>query len=103
MVTASHFPDLDFLPAALVLARVVSRPGDRRLCLDLGHKAVRLREPAPARFISSTPPSARAVAHNEEHLVVEIDSAAEWPKWAPVGTAFRGTSVPRWLCTRRRW
>jgi D-serine deaminase-like pyridoxal phosphate-dependent protein len=32
-------PDLDFLPAAVLLARVVSKPGDGRLCLDLGHKA----------------------------------------------------------------
>ena len=34
------YPDLDFLVAAAVLSRVISKPGRNRLCLDLGHKAV---------------------------------------------------------------
>src|SRR6185436_281284 len=32
---ASKLPDMDFLPAALLLTRVVSRPGANQLCLDL--------------------------------------------------------------------
>ncbi|HEY2953032.1 MAG TPA: D-TA family PLP-dependent enzyme, partial [Verrucomicrobiae bacterium] len=37
---STRLPDLDFLPAALLLTRVISKPGAGRLCLDLGHKSV---------------------------------------------------------------
>ena len=40
-------PDLDFLPAVLLLTRIVSKPGENRLCLDLGHKAVASENPPP--------------------------------------------------------
>ena len=39
------FPDLHFTPAALLLTRVISRPTDNRVTLDLGYKAV-ASEPA---------------------------------------------------------
>ena len=42
-----NFADLDFLVGALVLTRVVSKPGDNRLCLDLGHKAIAAENPPP--------------------------------------------------------
>jgi len=43
----TNFPDLEFLPAALVLTRVVSKPTDNRLCLDLGYKAIGSEGPPP--------------------------------------------------------
>ena len=70
------FPDLTFLPAAVLLARVVSKPTPRRLCLDLGHKAVASEMPAP-RVVFLDLPDAVAVAHNEEHLVVETPHAGD--------------------------
>jgi D-serine deaminase-like pyridoxal phosphate-dependent protein len=74
---SSQFPDLDFLHAALVLTRVVSKLPDGKLCLDLGHKAVASENPPPrVHFLNE--PSARAVAHNEEHLVVETDGTMDW-------------------------
>jgi D-serine deaminase-like pyridoxal phosphate-dependent protein len=76
--TARNFPDLDFVPAALVLSRVVSRPGGQRLCLDLGHKAVAAENPHP-RVAFLNLPDAQAVSHSEEHLVVETPRAAELP------------------------
>ena len=39
-LASTILPDLDFAPAVVVLTRVVSRPAQNRLCLDLGHKAV---------------------------------------------------------------
>src|SRR5436190_13866487 len=39
--------DLDFMNAALVLTRVISKPGKNRLCLDLGHKAIAAENPHP--------------------------------------------------------
>ncbi len=67
-------PDLDFLPAALVLTRIVSKPTPDRLCLDLGHKAIASEMPHP-RAVFLDLPEASAVAHNEEHLVVETADA----------------------------
>ncbi len=74
---ATRFPDLDFLPAALLLTRVVSKPGLNRVSLDLGHKAVASENP---------------VTHSEEHLVVETARASEFP----VGAVFYG--IPWHIC-----
>jgi D-serine deaminase-like pyridoxal phosphate-dependent protein len=88
---ASHLPDLDFLPAAILLARVISRPAPNRLCLDLGHKAVASEMPQP-RVIFPALPDAQPVMHNEEHLVLETDRAADFP----VGTPLAG--IPWHIC-----
>ena len=87
----TKMPDLDFLPAATLLTRVVSRPAHNRLCLDLGHKAVASEMPHP-RVIFPGLPNARAVGHNEEHLVLETDQAARFP----VGTVLHG--IPWHIC-----
>lgn len=70
-----NFPDLDFLPAALVMTRVVSKPaGGKRLCLDLGHKAVAAEMPQPRVVFPDLPPCT-VVMQNEEHLVIEVENA----------------------------
>jgi len=69
-----QLPDLNFLPAAVLLTRVVSKPLPGRLCLDLGHKAVASEMPAP-RVVFPGLPEAIAVLHSEEHLVVETPRA----------------------------
>jgi D-serine deaminase-like pyridoxal phosphate-dependent protein len=84
-------PDMDFLPAALVLTRVVSLPGANRLCLDLGHKAIASENPHP-RVLFLNLPGAKAVSHSEEHLVVETARAAEFP----IGSAIYG--IPWHVC-----
>ena len=74
---ASKFADLDFLIAALVLTRVISKPGTNRLCLDLGHKAVASENPPPrVHFLNL--PEAIALSHSEEHLVIETAQAAQF-------------------------
>ncbi|PAW83468.1 MAG: threonine aldolase [Opitutia bacterium Tous-C8FEB] len=84
-------PDLDFLPAAALLTRVISRPGTGRLCLDLGHKAVASEMPHP-RVMFPELPDALAVTHSEEHLVLETARAADFP----VGTVLHG--IPWHIC-----
>ncbi len=84
-------PDLDFRPAAVLLTRVISRPGINRLCLDLGHKAVASEMPPP-RVLFPEVPEARAVSHSEEHLVLETTRAADFP----VGTVLAG--IPWHIC-----
>ena len=88
---AANLPDLDFLPAAILLTRVISRPAPDRLCLDLGHKAVASEMPHP-RVIFPALLEARVVMHNEEHLVLETPRAAEFP----VGSVLYG--VPWHIC-----
>jgi D-serine deaminase-like pyridoxal phosphate-dependent protein len=88
---SDKFADLDFLQAAVLLTRVVSKPGKERLCVDLGHKAVAAENPHPrVRFLNL--PDATAVSHSEEHLVVESPNAAKFE----VGDVLYG--VPRHIC-----
>jgi D-serine deaminase-like pyridoxal phosphate-dependent protein len=71
---ARNLPDLDFLPAAVLLTRVVSKPAANRVCLDLGHKAVASEMPHP-RVVFLNLDDAKPVMHSEEHLVVETPFA----------------------------
>jgi len=74
---ASKFVDMDFLISALVLTRVISKPGPNSLCLDLGHKAIASENPPPrVHFLNL--PEATAISHSEEHLVIETAQAAQW-------------------------
>jgi len=85
------FGDLDFSLAALVLTRVISKPGANRLCLDLGHKAIAAENPQPrAQFLNL--PDVTPVMHSEEHLVLETPAAAE----CAIGDALY--CVPRHIC-----
>lgn len=86
-----QLPDLEFRQAAVLLTRVISRPGANRLCLDLGHKSVASEMPHP-RALFPALPDAKAVVHSEEHLVLETARAAE----IPVGTAL--FAVPMHIC-----
>lgn len=73
-----NFPDLPFEPAAKLLTRVISRPAPDRLTLDLGHKAVAGDPPAGRRVFFPDLPDAKAVLHNEEHLVLETPLAEKY-------------------------
>ena len=86
-----NYPDLPFEPAALLLTRVVSKPGRGRLCLDLGHKAL-APDTAPPRVRLLEIPDAVQVMHSEEHLVVETPDAEDFL----VGACFHG--IPRHVC-----
>lgn len=87
----TKFPDLQFLHAALLLGRVVSKPTAERLCLDLGYKSVSPDNPQP-RVTLLDLPDAQAVVHSEEHLTVESSRAADFS----VGDVMYG--VPYHIC-----
>jgi D-threonine aldolase len=70
------FPDLDFLWAAALLTRVVSKPAPDCVCLDLGHKAV-AADPQGPRVVWPDFPDAEAVVHSEEHLTLRTGRARE--------------------------
>jgi D-threonine aldolase len=89
---AGIFPDLQFVPAALLLTRVISRPTPQRLTLDLGNKAVAADPPVGSRLLFPDLPDAREVLHNEEHLVLETDRAGEFQPGDAV------LAIPRHVC-----
>lgn len=76
------FPDLPFTPAALLLTRVVSRPREGFLTLDVGHKAV-AADPVGKRLVLIGLEDAEPVGHSEEHYVVRTDRASEFPPGTP--------------------
>lgn len=84
-------PYLDFQNAAVLLARVISRPTPNRICIDLGHKAVASEMVQPrVRWLGLE--DASIVMHNEEHMVLETTKNASFP----VGTVLYG--IPRHIC-----
>jgi len=97
---SAAYPDLDFLVAAVLVTRVVSRPGERpagvrtrsrggtqaahagpdavsRVCLDLGTKALASEMPQPRVSLLGVE-TYQIVAHNEEHLVIETPDAGRY-------------------------
>ena len=74
---ASLFQDMAFKPAAVLMCRVISRPSETTLCLDLGHKAVASEMPHPRVHFFDIP-DYEAVTHSEEHLVISCDNAADF-------------------------
>ncbi|MFT4549087.1 MAG: D-serine deaminase-like pyridoxal phosphate-dependent protein [Verrucomicrobiales bacterium] len=84
------FPDLDFEIAAALLVRVISKPGENLLCLDLGHKAVGAENPLENRVrFPGLSADLEFVLQSEEHLVVKVPNAGEFS----VGDALLGLPI----------
>ena len=71
---SSSFLDMKFLHAAVLITRIISKPGKGLLCLDLGHKAVASEMPQPrVKFLELE--NYTITNHNEEHMVIRtVDS-----------------------------
>jgi len=81
----SKFADLSgFVPAALLLTRVISRPTSSRVTLDLGYKAVASDPPAGKRCVLLNVPDYEPRLQNEEHLVIDTPHADRFPPGAEV-------------------
>jgi len=74
----TDFPDMPFLPAAVLLGRVISRPGDSLLCLDLGHKSIAPEMPFPRLQLLGMD-DCRQLSQSEEHLVLSCPAAGDHP------------------------
>ncbi len=85
------FPDLDYQNAAVLLTRVISKPGSNCITLDLGYKSVASEQPQPrVQFIGLD--DAEAVMHSEEHLTLRTAEAGRFK----VGDCLYG--IPRHIC-----
>lgn len=73
----SNFTDMDFIPAAVLFTRIVSKPDKDLLCLDLGHKSVASEMNFPrVRFLGDH--SFEQVSQSEEHLVVKCRNTDQY-------------------------
>jgi len=74
---SSAFRDMDFLNAAVLFTRVVSKPDRDLLCIDLGHKAVASEMPQPRIHVPELG-KIEIISHNEEHMVIRSEKAEEY-------------------------
>jgi D-serine deaminase-like pyridoxal phosphate-dependent protein len=89
----SRFADLSgFVPAALLLTRVISRPMPTRVTLDLGYKAVASDPPAGKRCVLLDVPDYEPLLQNEEHFVIDTPAADRLPPGAEL------YAVPTHVC-----
>ena len=87
----SLFPEMPFVPAALVLTRMISRVDEETICLDLGHKSIASENPFPrVHFLNA--PEAVQVSQSEEHLVLKVAPSHSYS----VGDLFYG--IPHHVC-----
>ena len=73
-----NYADLPFTPAALVLTRVISLPGEHLVTFDVGSKGIASDPPVQKRAMFPSLPDAEIVSQNEEHLIVRTKRAAEF-------------------------
>ncbi len=85
------FADMDFLPAAVLLCRIVSKPADQLICLDLGHKSIAPEMNFPRMRIMGLE-TCEQVGQSEEHLVVRCQDAQSYR----VGDVFY--AIPMHIC-----
>lgn len=85
-------PDIPFIPAALVITRIISRPTPDTLCLDLGHKSVAAEKDILHRVFFLNAPDATAAAQSEEHLIVRVHD----PSAHAIGDVWYG--LPYHIC-----
>jgi len=87
-----HYPELGFRPAAFLLTRVVSHPGEDLACLDLGHKAVSGENPIQNRVRFPDLSEHEFVSQSEEHLVLRFPFGMR----PPIGMEVYG--IPYHVC-----
>lgn len=83
----SGLPEQSFITAALLLARVISKPQAEHITLDLGHKAVSAENPITKRVFFHELADYEVISQSEEHLVVKTPLADRFK----VGDVLYGT------------
>lgn len=78
-----------FLPAALVISRIISLPEKNIICLDLGHKSIASENELANRVVFLNATNLKFVGHSEEHLVAEVPESHSYA----VGSVLYGLPV----------
>ena len=87
----TSFKDMPFLPAAVLLTRIVSKPKRGVICLDLGHKAIAPEMDFPRVKIFGLE-DAEQTGQSEEHLVLHYAKS----ETLKIGDVFYG--IPMHIC-----
>jgi D-threonine aldolase len=85
-------PEQHFMPAAVLVMRVLSFPAPDKICLDLGHKSVAAENEITRRIFFLNAEGLTPVSHSEEHLVLETDN----PRSFKTGDVLYG--IPYHVC-----
>lgn len=88
---STSFSDMEFLHSAVLFTRIISKPAEDLICIDLGHKAVASEMPQPRVFLPEIE-SYEIVSHNEEHMVIRTNET----KRLKVGSVLYG--IPYHIC-----
>ena len=88
---ADSYQDLKFLPAAVLLTRIVSKPKSNLICFDLGHKSVASEMNLPRVHLFGLE-NCKQISQSEEHLVVECNEAEKYT----IGDVFY--AIPIHIC-----
>ena len=68
-------PEQNFVPAAVLVTRIISLPSPTRVCTDLGHKSVAAENDIGRRIFFLNAVDLKPVSQSEEHLVCEADKS----------------------------
>ncbi len=88
---STSFSDMEFLHSAVLFTRIISKPADDLICIDLGHKAVASEMPQP-RIKLNEIENYEIISHNEEHMVIRSNET----KRLNVGSVLYG--IPYHIC-----
>lgn len=86
-----NFPDMHFIPAAVLFIRIISKPAENTLCFDLGHKSIAPEMSFPRVLILGLEDS-KQTGQSEEHLIVKTQRSDEFQ----VGDSFY--AIPTHIC-----
>ncbi len=92
---AEILPEQEYEYAGLVLTRIISKPLQGLISVDMGHKAVAAENPIEKRIRFLNLESYELLRQSEEHSVIRISNNALWER-LQVGDALYG--VPYHIC-----
>ena len=87
-----NLPDLDFIPGAAVMTRVISHPAEGVFTTDLGYKAI-ASDPAGQRGFIVGLEDAVPIIHSEEHWAFRLEDKSRIPA---IGTCLY--VIPTHIC-----
>ena len=85
-------PEQGFLPAAVLVTRIISLPVAGKICTDLGHKSVAAENEITRRVFFLNAEGLKPVGQSEEHLVLETNENHSYK----IGDIFYG--LPYHVC-----
>jgi len=81
-----------YLPAALLVTRVISKPEPNIICIDLGHKSIASENSLTERISFLNASNLKPIGHSEEHMVLRVEDEHDYK----VGDVLYG--VPYHVC-----